>query len=493
MKTVILFVFGLLTWLLLTNFQVVYSKVASFTSPAQETTEEIITQEVSIDSIESSTSAKVIALEDLPEISNTADTTTDTIDLAQIEIKNNSSDYASSDDDGILGDEAAGIDTENAVDKAPVLNTQLTENPDILAEVTKEEVIDTVSETQTNSQTESNNNAISENDITQENITEISTEDTKAVEVADSSAPSEPQSSFNPGMQQPHQANKGMVPYNMMNPMMMNPGMFMNPMAMMTPMMINMMAPMMNPAMMMNPNAMLNHPINTMTQPQNLNTMMMTMDPNMLFSMFGQPSKEYLEREVPDQLPVVKIPGMPTQTFDNWPVNKVSPGVSREAKKNAFQTAMALSPLSMRDMMGIMAEKMPVNEDVSWDDAIEAMKLRANEVNFKFVGSSKLWKEIEAVTGEPSAKVEMFRFCDASVARKILDVVPEFIVFLPCKIALMEDGEGKLWVMTMDWDVSWLDYSQNPNSHLAKDIREDAQKIRDSMRYIMEGAATGEF
>ena len=87
----------------------------------------------------------------------------------------------------------------------------------------------------------------------------------------------------------------------------------------------------------------------------------------------------------------------------------------------------------------------------------------------------------------------MFRFCDAAVARRILDVVPEFIVFLPCKIALMEDGEGKLWVMTMDWDVSWLDYAQNPNSHLAKDIRVDAQKIRDSMRYIMEGAATGDF
>ena len=107
----------------------------------------------------------------------------------------------------------------------------------------------------------------------------------------------------------------------------------------------------------------------------------------------------------------------------------------------------------MRDMMGIMAEKMPVEEGVSWDDAVEAMKLRANEINFKFVGSSKLWKEIEAVTGEPSTKVEMFRFCDAAVARRILDVVPEFIIFLPRKIALMEDGEGKLWVMTMYWSA----------------------------------------
>ena len=278
-----------------------------------------------------------------------------------------------------------------------------------------------------------------------------------------------------------------------MNSGMMNPSMYMNPMAMMMPMMMNMMGPMMNPAMMMNPNAMMNHPINTMTHPQNMNAMMMSMDPKMMFSMFGQPSKEYLEGEVPDQLPVVTIPGMPTQTYQNWPVNKLSPGVSREAKKNAFQTTMAMSPLNMRDMLGIMADKMPVDEGVSWDDAVEAMKLRANEVNFKFVGSSPLWKQIEAETEQPSAKVEMFRFCDATVARKILDVIPEFIIFLPCKIALLEDGEGKLWVMTMDWDISWLDFAQNPNSHMTKEIREDAKRIRDNLAYIMEGAATGDF
>ena len=152
-----------------------------------------------------------------------------------------------------------------------------------------------------------------------------------------------------------------------------------------------------------------------------------------------------------------------------------------------------MSPLSMRNMVSMMADKIPVEEGVSWDDAVESMKLRANEVNFKFVGSSPLWKEIEAVTGEPSARVEIFRFCDASVARAILDEVPEFIVFLPCRIALSEDAEGKLWVMTLDWDVAWLDYTQNTNSHLPKELREDATSIRENIRYIMEGAATGDF
>jgi hypothetical protein len=426
MKTIILFIFGLLTWLLLTNFQVVYSKVASLTNPTEESVDEIAIHEASNQEIELSSKTekieKIITKNDASEENIVSENTVEKISEHKINLAQNESEAVDSEL------------TQEALDKSveDIATKNETESIETILENNTETVTETIAETNPETNPETNSDSHSEDDIentkqeqalqTKEALDVKSDEaTTQAMEVADSPTASIPPTNFNPGMQQPHQANMGMSPYNMMNPMMMNPGMFMNPMAMMTPMMMSMMG-MMNPAMMMNPNAMLNYPINTMTQPQNLNTMMMTMDPNMLFSMFGQPSKEYLEGEVPDQLPVVKIPGMPTQTFDNWPKNKV-----------------------------------------------------------------------EAVTGQPSAKVEMFRFCDAAVARRILDVVPEFIVFLPCKIALMEDGEGKLWVMTMDWDVSWLDYAQNPNSHLAKDIRVDAQKIRDSMRYIMEGAATGDF
>jgi uncharacterized protein (DUF302 family) len=79
------------------------------------------------------------------------------------------------------------------------------------------------------------------------------------------------------------------------------------------------------------------------------------------------------------------------------------------------------------------------------------------------------------------------------VARKVLDFAPEFIVFIPCRIALLEDAQGKLWVMTLDWDVNWLNLAQNPNSVLDQELRAEAIRIRDGIRYIMEGAATGDF
>jgi len=464
MKTIIIFVFGLLSWLLLTNYQLVYSKVKSFTNPVQE----------SIEVVASADTSTTSALEEQSENTSTVE-----------ELGSNS---ISSVQDDVSSLESELIEeAESTVDETSADDAEFSSN-DELAKESGENL--KAAETTTKSKSEPETELESETVVGSEIEKEIEQEP-KTEAVANDSAPTS-QGLMNYPWMQPHAAMP-MLNQDMMNSGMMNPAMYMNPMVLMTPMMMSMMGQMMNPGIYMNPMTMMNHPINTMTQPQNMNAMMMSMDPKMMFSMFGQPSKEYLEGEVPDQLPVVTIPGMPTQTYQNWPVNKLSPGVSREAKKNAFQTAMAMSPLNMRDMLAIMADKMPVDEGVTWDDAVEAMKLRANEVNFKFVGSSPLWKQIEAETEQPSAKVEMFRFCDATVARKILDVVPEFIIFLPCKIALLEDGEGKLWVMTMDWEVSWLDFAQNPNSHLSKEIREDAKRIRDNLNYIMEGAATGDF
>ncbi len=58
---------------------------------------------------------------------------------------------------------------------------------------------------------------------------------------------------------------------------------------------------------------------------------------------------------------------------------------------------------------------------------------------------------------------------------------------------MLEDAQGKLWVMTLDWDVNWINLAQNPNSVLDEELRADAIRIREGMRYIMEGAASGDF
>jgi len=235
----------------------------------------------------------------------------------------------------------------------------------------------------------------------------------------------------------------------------------------------------MNMQWMMMANHFMNAPIDEATRFDILDAMLRAANTQILEGMFGGANQARM--------------WIPSQTRRDVPANTVSDSLSDEAKRNLYQSLMMLSPLSLRDMISIMADKMPVAEDVSFDDAIESMKLRANEINFKFVGHSPLWKDITAIIGEETPRVEIFNFCDAMVARKVLDFAPEFIVFIPCRIALIEDAAGKIWVMTLDWDVNWLNLAQNPNSVLDEELRAEAIRIRDEIRYIMEGAATGDF
>ena len=74
---------------------------------------------------------------------------------------------------------------------------------------------------------------------------------------------------------------------------------------------------------------------------------------------------------------------------------------------------------------------------MSFDDAVESLKLRANQLNIKFVGVNQPNKEIEALTGKPTKRMEMFSFCDGLVAQQMLVVNLNTIAFMPCRMSRM--------------------------------------------------------
>jgi len=183
---------------------------------------------------------------------------------------------------------------------------------------------------------------------------------------------------------------------------------------------------------------------------------------------------------------------MPAGSKQDVPPNTVQTSViSAEAKMNMMQTMMMANPMSLRQMMNMMVAKKKVAEGISFEEVIESMDLRANFMNMKKVGHNTPWQVIEATTGEPSPKIEMLSYCDIPTMRDIVDYVPEFSVFVPCRITVMEDAAGDLWIMTMDWDVRWLDTSPNPNN-ITPELREKAIMVREAIESIMEAGANGD-
>ena len=88
--------------------------------------------------------------------------------------------------------------------------------------------------------------------------------------------------------------------------------------------------------------------------------------------------------------------------------------------------------------------RIQVKAGVSFDDAVESMRLRANQRNLKYVGLNQLGKEIEALGGKPSRRIEIFSFCDALTAQKMIEADASMLAYMPCRVGMLEDGQGNV-------------------------------------------------
>jgi uncharacterized protein (DUF302 family) len=135
-----------------------------------------------------------------------------------------------------------------------------------------------------------------------------------------------------------------------------------------------------------------------------------------------------------------------------------------------------------------MMWSVPVEEGLTPEEVIDSMKSLATSKNFLFVGESPFYKQIEAITGEKYRYVNFLSFCDARVGMQMLEYRDQYSGFMPCRIAIVEDGDGRLWLYSMNLDLMIYGGAQLP-----EDLKASAVRVRDTIKQIMEGAARGEF
>jgi uncharacterized protein (DUF302 family) len=129
--------------------------------------------------------------------------------------------------------------------------------------------------------------------------------------------------------------------------------------------------------------------------------------------------------------------------------------------------------------------KIPLADDVSPEDAIDSMKLRANVLNFKLVAHQPLSKELEGM-GIETTRMEIFQFCDPRIARRMVSHDINFAAYLPCRIAMVEDENQKVWLVMMNLDMFI------GSANLPPELEKDAIKVRDSLKEIMQAGASGD-
>jgi uncharacterized protein (DUF302 family) len=187
--------------------------------------------------------------------------------------------------------------------------------------------------------------------------------------------------------------------------------------------------------------------------------------------------------------PVVPLPAVPMAA--PLPPNTVLVPVPREQKRQLAQTLMMLNPMSVRDLLNIMAHKVPVRPGLDIDEVAAAIIARAEKHGFLLVNRYPMWKELQARTGAPAPyKVEVISICDPQVSRDWMDYAPEMALFVPPRIAIVEDRHRQLWLMMLDWDMRWIDTARNAG--FDPGLRAQGLERREMLEDILRAGATGE-
>lgn len=132
--------------------------------------------------------------------------------------------------------------------------------------------------------------------------------------------------------------------------------------------------------------------------------------------------------------------------------------------------------------------KVPVKAGLNAEDVDKSIVSIANELNIKNVGELTLSRQVEAISGKPYRFIKIYLLCDAMTAASILNYNDAYASILPCRISLVEDETGKLWIYTLDLNL--LIHGGKP---IPPALKAEALKVRDTLTQIMKRAANDEF
>jgi uncharacterized protein (DUF302 family) len=132
--------------------------------------------------------------------------------------------------------------------------------------------------------------------------------------------------------------------------------------------------------------------------------------------------------------------------------------------------------------------KRQIEDGVSPEDAAEAMSSVATELNIKAVGILPLSKEVEAKTDQKQRLLTIYQYCNPLTAMKMVEYSDAFSAYLPCRIAMIEDKEGKFWLYSLDMDLMI-----HGGTTLPEDLLKEANAVKNVILKLMEAGATGAF
>jgi cytochrome c553/uncharacterized protein (DUF302 family) len=128
--------------------------------------------------------------------------------------------------------------------------------------------------------------------------------------------------------------------------------------------------------------------------------------------------------------------------------------------------------------------RMALEKGVTTEAAENAMIAKAEEIGLKKVAQQKVSQFLKK-QGVDMPHLSIYQFCNPLDARLMVMADPVFSSYMPCRISMVEDSDGKLWLMMLNLDMLI-------NSKLLPgEVIETAINVNQQMLDVMTAGAAG--
>lgn len=128
-----------------------------------------------------------------------------------------------------------------------------------------------------------------------------------------------------------------------------------------------------------------------------------------------------------------------------------------------------------------------VNADVSNDAVAESVSALTEEYNMRLTGDIKMYTNNDAAPAEVK-HARIFSLCNLTTAKVFLNYSRFYGGFMPCRIMLVEYGNGDRFLVTMNMDLAIYG-----GTTLPPEMFKMASMVQEAMINVPKRAAKGDF
>lgn len=132
--------------------------------------------------------------------------------------------------------------------------------------------------------------------------------------------------------------------------------------------------------------------------------------------------------------------------------------------------------------------KVKVADGLTAEEVGQSIQTIADERNIRSVGFLPLGDQVTAMRGEDWRVLNIYLYCNPLTAAKMVEYDPAFAAYLPCRVSLVEDAAGDLWIYTLNMDLMIYGGKTLPDALL-----KEALEVKETMLQILNRAAEGDF